>query len=188
MPDWMPSWGTTALISIVTSLLTLIVAGRYFLPLLEVRNRRFQAKMQAREKYQANMLDVLSAVTHLLAAPVAPEATDTVRTALREERARWRAQVDEATKYLTDHAVQLLFAYKGTRLPELAVRYSSNARGVWISDRSEDRKLTDLRDITQHCHSLFFDSPVYARRRVRSWTELERLLDELEALETPSSR
>lgn len=29
MPDWMPSWGTTALISVVTSLLTLIVAGRY---------------------------------------------------------------------------------------------------------------------------------------------------------------
>jgi hypothetical protein len=39
------------------------------------------------------MLNVLSAVTHLLVAPVVPEATDTVRTALREERARWRSQV-----------------------------------------------------------------------------------------------
>jgi hypothetical protein len=36
MPDWMPSWGTTALISIASSLLTLIVAGRYVSPLLEV--------------------------------------------------------------------------------------------------------------------------------------------------------
>lgn len=67
--------------------------------------------MQAREKCKANMLDLLSAATHLLAAPIAPEATDTVRSALREERARWRAQVDEATKHLTDHAVQLLFAF-----------------------------------------------------------------------------
>ncbi|WP_331739503.1 hypothetical protein OG613_43845 (plasmid) [Streptomyces sp. NBC_00015] len=178
MPDWMPSWGTTALISIVTSLLTLIVAGRYVSPLLEVRNRRFQAKMQAREKFQANMLDVLSAATHLLGAPIVPEATEAVRTALREERARWRTQADEATKYLTDHAVQLLFAYTGSRLPDLAVRYSSTARGVWISDMSEDRKLTALQNITQHCHALFFASPMYARQRVRSWTELERLLDE----------
>jgi hypothetical protein len=141
MPDWLPSWGTTALISIVTSLLTLIVAGPYIQPLLEVRNRRFQTKMQAREKFQASRLDVLSAAPHLLAAPVAPDATDTVRTALREERVRWRSQLDEATKYLTDHAVHLLFAYRGPRIPDLAVRYSSTARGVWISDRSEDRKL-----------------------------------------------
>jgi hypothetical protein len=187
MPDWMPSWGTTALISIATSLLTLIVTGRYVSPLLEVRNRRFQAKMQAREKFQANMLNVLSAVTHLLAAPVVPEATDTVRTALREERARWRAHVDEATKYLTDNAVQLLFAYTGSRLPHLAVRYSSTARGVWISDLSEDSKLTALQNITQHCHALFFDSPLYARQRARSWAELERLLDELETPAAPSN-
>ncbi|AEM88558.1 hypothetical protein [Streptomyces violaceusniger] len=186
MPDWMPSWGTTALISIVASLLTLIASGRYVSPLLEVRNRRFQAKMQAREKFQANMLDVLSAVTHLLAAPVVPEASDTVRAALRGERARWRAQVDEATKYLTDHAVQLLFAYRGPQLPDLAVRYSNNARAVWISDRSEDLKLTTLRDSTQHCHALFFDSPLYAHQRARSWTELERLMDELETREVPS--
>ncbi|GHD76377.1 hypothetical protein GCM10010317_092820 [Streptomyces mirabilis] len=39
---WMHSWGTTALISIATSVLTLIVAGRCISPLLEVRNRRFQ--------------------------------------------------------------------------------------------------------------------------------------------------
>ncbi|CAM5456383.1 hypothetical protein STENM327S_08139 [Streptomyces tendae] len=181
MPDWMPSWGSTAVISIVTSLLTLIVGGRYVAPLLEVRNRRFQAKMQAREKFQANMLDVLSAATQLLAVPVVPEATETVRAALRDERLRWRAQLDGATTYLTDHAVQLLFAYRGPKLPDLAVRYSASARAVWISDRPEAQKLTVLRDLTQHCHALFFDSPLYARQRVRSWTELERLLEEAEA-------
>ncbi|MFD4478236.1 hypothetical protein ACFWPU_19270 [Streptomyces sp. NPDC058471] len=140
MPDWMPSWGTTALISIVTSLLTLIVAGRYVSPLLEVRNRRFQAKMQAREKFQADMLTVLSAATRLLATPIPAEATDTVRTALREERVRWRAQIDEATKRLADHFEQVAFSYSRSRqFSEAAVRYSGNARMVWISDRSEDR-------------------------------------------------
>ena len=183
MPDWMPSWGTTALISIVTSVLTLIVAGRYVSPLLEVRNRRFQTKMQTREKFSASMMDLLSAVSHLLLAPVVPEASDTVRAALREERARWRTQVDEATTYLTDHAIQLLIAYKGDRIPTMAVRYSGNMRGVWISDRSEERKLTLLRDATQHCHTLFFDSPLYMLQRVRAAQELERLLEELESPE-----
>ncbi|MFD9868582.1 hypothetical protein ACFXI8_27450 [Streptomyces niveus] len=128
MPDWMPSWGTTALIAVVMSLLALILSGRYISPLLEVRNRHFQAKMQIREKFQAKMLDLLLAVTHLLAAPVVPEPTDTVRAAPREERVRWRAQVDEATTYLTDHAVQLLFAYGGQQLPHLTARYSSSAQ------------------------------------------------------------
>lgn len=176
----MPSWGTTALIALGTSLLTSVVAGRYVSPLLEVRNRRFQAKMLAREKFQANMLDVLSAVMHLRSVPVVPASTETVRTALLEERARWGAQVDETTRYLTDHAVQLLYAYRGSRLPHLAVRYSSTMRAVWISDRSEARKLSALHDLTSHCHALFFDSPVYSLQRARSWTELERLLAELE--------
>ncbi|MER5513049.1 hypothetical protein ABT052_48605 [Streptomyces sp. NPDC002766] len=63
-------------------MLTLIVAGRYVSPLLEVRNRRFQTKMQTREKFSASMMDLLSAVSHLLLAPVVPEASDTVRSAL----------------------------------------------------------------------------------------------------------
>ncbi|MFD4482665.1 hypothetical protein ACFWPU_42065 [Streptomyces sp. NPDC058471] len=187
MPDWMPLWGTTVLIALGTSLLTSIVAGRYLSPLLEVRNRRFQAKMLTREKFQENMLDTLSAVMHLRAVPVAPAASDTVRTALLAEAARWSAQVDETTKYLTDHAVQLLFAYRGSRLPELAVRYSGTARAVWISDRSKDRKLSTLHDLTRHCHALFFDSPVHSLQRAHSWTELERLLTELETPEPAST-
>lgn len=67
------------------------------------------------------------------------------------------------------------------------MRYAGNARGVWISGRSEDRKLTALRDITQHCHALFFDSPLHARQRARSWQELERLLGALETPEPPGT-
>ncbi|MFJ8644371.1 hypothetical protein [Streptomyces sp. NPDC093610] len=167
-------------------MLTLIVSGRYISPLLEVRNRRFQAKMQAREKFQANMLTVLSAVTRLLAVHVPPEASDTVRSALRAERARWSAQIDEATKYLADNCEQVAFAYAGSRIPELTVRYSANARMVWISDQNESLKLSTLRDVTQHGHVLFFDSPLYATQRARSWQELERLLDALETPEGPS--
>ncbi|MFE2090706.1 hypothetical protein [Streptomyces sp. NPDC059460] len=40
--------------------------------------------------------------------------------------------------------------------------------------------------MTQHCHALFFDSPLYLPQRARSWQELERLLDELETPEAPN--
>ncbi|MFD3682275.1 hypothetical protein [Streptomyces sp. NPDC058613] len=46
MLDWIPAWGSAALISMATTIFT----GRYISPLLEVRNRRFQTKMQAQEK------------------------------------------------------------------------------------------------------------------------------------------
>ncbi|MFJ2154223.1 hypothetical protein ACIOHB_36395 [Streptomyces microflavus] len=181
MPDWMPPWGTTALIAIVTSLLTLIVSGRYVSPLLEVRNRRFQAKMQARERFQADMLTIMSATTRLLATSIPAGATDTLRAALREERLRWRAQIDDATKHLTDHFEEVAFSFAQSRaLTETAVRYSGTARMVWISDRPEDRKLNALWDTTQHCHALFFDSTIYLIQRARAGRELERLLDELE--------
>ncbi|MEV7835255.1 hypothetical protein AB0P12_32220 [Streptomyces subrutilus] len=43
MLDWIPAWGSAALISMAMTVFT----GRYISPLLEVRNRRFQTKMQA---------------------------------------------------------------------------------------------------------------------------------------------
>ncbi|MFE5957037.1 MULTISPECIES: hypothetical protein [Streptomyces] len=186
MPDWMPSWGTTALIAIATSLLTLIVSGRYVSPLLEVRNRRFQAKMQARERFQADMLTVMSAATRLLAAPIPTDATESVRSALRGERQRWQDQIDEATKRLADRFEEVAFSYAQSRtLTTVAVRYSGNVRMVWISDRSEERKLTALRDTTQRCHTLLFDSPVLLLQRARAGRDLDRLLDELEAQPEP---
>ncbi|MFI6727480.1 hypothetical protein [Streptomyces atratus] len=95
--------------------------------------------------------------------------------------------MDEATKYLADHFEQIAFSYsRSRRLSELAVRYSGNARMVRISDRSKDRKLNALKDTTQHCHALFFDSPLYLPQRARSGQELEQLLGELETLEPPN--
>ncbi|MFD7764146.1 hypothetical protein [Streptomyces microflavus] len=186
MPDWMPPWGTTALIAIVTSLLTLIVSGRYVSPLLEVRNRRFQAKMQARERFETDMLTIVSATTRLLAAPIPAGVTDSLRTALREERLRWQTQIDDATKHLIDHYAEVAFSYaQSTKIAEVAMRYSGSARMVWISDRPEDRKLNVLRDTTQQIHALLFDSPVYLVQRARAGVELERLLNEMESPPDP---
>ncbi|MGW8779767.1 hypothetical protein ACWGNM_17135 [Streptomyces sp. NPDC055796] len=78
MLDWIPVWGSAALISMATTIFT----GRYISPLLEVRNRRFQTKMQAQEKITTNALSILTAVIRLREVQIPDGVTDTLRAAL----------------------------------------------------------------------------------------------------------
>ncbi|WP_406187873.1 hypothetical protein [Streptomyces sp. NBC_01006] len=79
MLDWIPAWGSAALILMATTIFT----GRYISPLLEVRNRRFQTKMQAQEKITTNALSILTAVIRLREVQIPDGVTDTLRAALR---------------------------------------------------------------------------------------------------------
>ncbi|GLW04789.1 hypothetical protein ACFYN3_40160 [Streptomyces lavendulae] len=175
MLDWIPAWGSAALISMATTIFT----GRYISPLLEVRNRRFQTKMQAQEKITTNALSILTAVIKLREVQIPDGVTDTLRAALTEERDRWQRQVDEATQHLTDHAQEFVFTFRGP-MGELGMRYCGTARMIWISDRTEETKLRHLLEITEHFHTLFFGSRWYVRSRVRAMGELQRLMSVIE--------
>ncbi|MFG2234897.1 hypothetical protein ACGFNX_33735 [Streptomyces sp. NPDC048723] len=158
---------------------TTIFTGRYISPLLEVRNRRFQTKMQAQEKITTNALSILTAVIKLREVQVPDGVTDTLRAALTEERDRWHRQVDEATRHLTDHAQEFVFTFRGP-IGVLGMRYCGTARMVWISDRTEETKLRHLLEITEHFHALFFGSRWRLRSRVRATGELQRLMSVIE--------
>ncbi|WP_371591692.1 hypothetical protein [Streptomyces virginiae] len=151
---------------------TTIFTGRYIAPLLEVRNRRFQTKMQAQEKITTSALSILTAVIKLREVRVPDGVTDTLRTALTEERARWRQQLDDATCHLTDHAQEFIFTFRGS-IAVLGMRYCGTARMVWISDRTEEAKLRHLLEITAHFHTLYFGSRctcAHASGRWESWS------------------
>ncbi|MFE9221704.1 hypothetical protein ACFYN3_35970 [Streptomyces lavendulae] len=175
MLDWIPAWGSAALISMATTIFT----GRYISPLLEVRNRRFQTKMQAQEKITTNALSILTAVIKLREVQIPDGVTDTLRAALTEERDRWHRQVDEATQHLTDHAQEFVFTFGGS-MGELGMRYCGTARMIWISDRTEETKLRHLLEITEHFHTLFLGSRWYVRSHVRAMGELQRLMSVIE--------
>ncbi|MEU8844292.1 hypothetical protein AB0D97_35190 [Streptomyces roseus] len=128
---------------------TTIFTDRYISPLLEVRNRRFQTKMQAQEKITINALSILTAVIKLREVQIPDDVTDTLRTALTEERDRWHSQVDEATRHLTDHAQEFVFTFPGP-IGVLGMRYCGTARMVWISDRTDETKLRHLQRVQRH--------------------------------------
>ncbi|MFB7810869.1 hypothetical protein [Streptomyces virginiae] len=175
MLEWIPAWGSAALISMATTIFT----GRYISPLLEVRNRRYQTKMQAQEKITTNALAILTAVIKLREVQIPDGVTDTLRAALTEERIRWHRQVDEATQHLTDHAQEFVFTFRGSA-GVLGMRYCGTARMVWISDRTEETKLRHLLEITEHFHTLFFGSRWHPRSRLRAMGELQRLMTVIE--------
>lgn len=178
MLDWIPVWGSAALISLATT----IVTGRYISPVLEVRNRRFQ--MQAQEKITTSALPILTAVTKLREVQVPDGVTGTLRAALTEERARWRQQLDEATRHLTYHAQEFIFTFGGS-IAVLGMRYCGVARMVWISDRAEETKLRLLLEITASFHTLFFGSRLRLLSRLRAMGELERLMRALDEEDQP---
>lgn len=175
MLDWIPSWATTALIAMATTIFT----GRYISPLLEVRNRRFQMKMQAQEKLTSSALAVLSAVMKLRTVQVPDGVTETLRSALTEERARWRQQLDEATRHLADHSQEFVFTFRGPGAI-LGMRYCATARMVWISDRTDEDKLRHLLEITTPFHMIFLGSRLRLLSLGRAIRELERLLEALD--------
>ncbi|MBM9624779.1 hypothetical protein [Streptomyces zhihengii] len=175
MLDWIPAWGSTALIAMATT----IVTGRYISPLLEVRNRRFQTKMQAQEKITAAALSVLSATQKLQTVQIPDGVTDTLRTALTEERARWTKQLDEATCHLADHAQEFVFTFRGPNSIR-GMRYCGTVRMVWISDRTDEAKLRHLLELTAHFHTLFLGSRWRVWALSRAMRGLDRRFEELE--------
>ncbi|MFE2141536.1 hypothetical protein ACFXA3_07230 [Streptomyces sp. NPDC059456] len=181
MLDWIPAWGSTALISMATT----IVTGRYVSPLLEVRNRRFQTKMQAQEKITANALLVLAATLHLQIVQIPDSVTGTLRDALTDERARRRRQLDEATCHLADHAQEFVFTYRGP-YAILGMRYCGTVRMIWISDRPDEEKLRLLLELTGAFRTLILGSRLRLPSLVRAVRQLERLLDEAEQQGRPS--
>ncbi|WP_328923509.1 hypothetical protein OG429_01940 [Streptomyces sp. NBC_00190] len=175
MLDWIPAWGSTAFISIATT----IVTGHYISPLLEVHNRRFQTKMQAQEKITAAALSVLSATQKLRTVQVPDGVSDTLRAALTEERGRWRKQLDEATCHLADHAQEFVFTFRGPNSIR-GMRYCGTVRMVWISDRTDEDKLRHLLDLTAHSHTLFLGSRWRLLALGRAIRQLDRRFEELD--------
>lgn len=180
MFDVVPSVVVPALVSVVGSVASVWVTGRYISPSLEARNRRKQAGHQVRDKVSQSLITIMSASGQLQNTEPPEAATDTVRAALENERDRWRQQLDDATRYLVDNVAHFALTYPDTRLMALATRYIASARMLMISDRTEAEKLRHLRELTEPFFLMYFAH----RRRPLKFVEANQLLEErLDALE-----
>ncbi|MGW4442026.1 hypothetical protein [Streptomyces sp. NPDC004682] len=89
----------TLVLALATSLATTVGVGWLVAPRLEVRKRRIGELHQARGRFLASMLRIVSAAGRLRAVEEPalgdPGWTDVMRDRVRAERARWMTQLDE---------------------------------------------------------------------------------------------
>ncbi|MEV7565433.1 hypothetical protein [Streptomyces tanashiensis] len=166
-----PGMVETVGVALVTALVTTVGTGWLVVPRLEARKRRIGEIHQARDKFLASMLRIVSAGARLRAMqePAAddPGCTQEMRGRIRAERARWVRQLDEATEWMVDNVETYAPSWPAAVLREMIGTYVAYARAVAISERRADRKAELLTELTE---------PVWEVFGSRSWQRGPRLL------------
>lgn len=151
--------------------MTLLLTGLFISPLLDVRNRRFQVKTQARDDYARHVLGLIAA-TMALTIRIQADASEAVREALEGERTRWREQIEQSTRHLIDRGLPVGVQYGSARVAALLGEVAFTARMVWISERAEERKLDRLRRMCIEFRTLFFGHWLQPLSRYRTWVRI----------------
>lgn len=161
----------TILIALATALVTTVGTGWLVVPRLEARKRRIGDLHQARDRFLASMIRIMAASSRLrgMGEPAVddPDCTDALRERIRQERARWMKQIDEATEWMVDNAETYALTWPAAVLRQMIGTYVSHARAVAISEREDTRKAALLADLTE---------PVWEVFGSRGWQRGPRIL------------
>ncbi|MEV6105851.1 hypothetical protein AB0M28_14200 [Streptomyces sp. NPDC051940] len=177
----MPSWLNTILLSLATTIAT----GWLILPRLEARNRQIQDAHKTREAFSGAVLAILICTSRLENTTIPQDATPAVRSGLEAERERWRQELDTATRGLIDSSAPLTFPLAARTA---AVAYAVHARGVWLSERSEEDKLALLSKLSGDAQTLLFTAWWRRPRRLRALKALLELGSEEQPSQDPPAR
>ncbi|WP_406388286.1 hypothetical protein [Streptomyces sp. NBC_00887] len=182
-----PGVAETIMIALATALVTTVGTGWLVMPRLEARKRRIMDAHQARDRFLATMLRILSASGRLqkFEAPNPDDAawTPVMRERVEAERARWVKQLDEATEWMVDNVETYAVSWPTDFLRGLIGTYVPYARAVMISEREDDRKAELLEWLTTPVWEVFGSrgwqrSP---RRLARAQRQLGARIAEIEA-------
>ncbi|MFG2334696.1 hypothetical protein ACGFMM_34555 [Streptomyces sp. NPDC048604] len=177
----------TILIALATALVTTVGTGWLVMPRLEARKRRIMDAHQARDKFLATMLRIVSAAARLqaFAEPAAsdPACTAVMRERITAERARWVNQLDEGTAWMVDNLETYAPTWPTEHLRGLIALYVSHARAVMISERSDDRKAQRLTELTTPVWEVFGSRGWQSNplRMARASQQLEAIVGEIAA-------
>ncbi|GAB2717737.1 hypothetical protein [Kitasatospora kifunensis] len=182
----MHAWLDTLEKSAATAVILAFILSR-FSPRYDARSVRIKAAWADRDQFSKDVLTILAAAGRLLAVQVPNEASEVMRSRLEAERARWAEQIDVATRNLVDNMERYLLGYPNRLgLHDLLGRYAAAARFIWISERSEERRVEMVRDLSAHIQGIVFAKASYKLGHLTDHrTELRRLLEVLETPETP---
>lgn len=154
-------------------------------PRLEARNREIQAAHIAREELGTQLRAILSACTRLRSAQIPASVAPAVQAAIRAERGRWRQQLDAATASLIDNFESFALTFRGQMgIRDMGIRTVGAMRFVWLSERTEARKLEIIQELAGNLHDFYFAgfrSMLHPRRAIAARENLQARLATLEA-------
>jgi hypothetical protein len=146
-------------------------------PRLEARKERILSATRARATFDSRLLqiEVICAMWKDLPPIPAPRASLGERQRLQGELERAIALIDAATRDMLDEIGSFALTYVGLRLPggfgpipNLIVRYVTLARGLAISDRTNNEKFRLLYEMTSPLRLYLFATILHPVKRVRA--------------------
>lgn len=173
----MPTWAYTILLTVITT----VVTGVVITPRIEAYNAPRQIAREARRKFGKSVLTILSACGRLRGFEPSEDMTETMRLAVAEERRRWLAQTDDATRFLADELESYALSYLGAaKVRDRVMAYAATVRGLYISDRPEAEKIEIIGRLTSPIHGIYFASFWWrAFHLVEQVREFDRVLSEI---------
>jgi len=149
------------------------VVGAYtVVPRINARIKKAGVVLDDRREFHRRIILVLTlcqSITQLADVDV----TRTVAERLRAERARLRRQLEEHVLWLADNMPWYAMSYLEP-IRTAAITYTSCARGLLLSDRTETEQARRLLDLTTPVHALF------VARRWPKPPNVPALLDEIQ--------
>lgn len=165
-------------VAVLTSLVTVLALAFTVQPRLEARNRRIQEAHKERDAFGGAVLGILVKCSRVAALDQMPDIPEPVASRLAADRDRWIGGLEGHTQHLVDSIAPISYM---PPFGDLLAAYGAHARAVWISERSEDRKLAVLRDLSAEVQSLVFAAWWRRPGRRRAEGRLRALLEKLES-------
>lgn len=182
---WSSGWHDIGL-PVIVAYLTTKVVGRVERQKLD-RDEAWRSRTQLRD----DLLRLEKLATKLLAIQPEDGMSAVVRTSLMTERDRWLQRIDDISMRLSDEGEDAALTYINSVMntPGVVIRCIANVRMVWLSERTESRKLELINGIAAGLRSLLFLGKIATARNMQTnHAKLMALLNEIDGQVTDPMR
>ena len=156
---------------VLAGLAAAVVGAYTVVPRINARIKQVGAALDDRREFHRRIILVMT-VCQSITQLADVDVTWTVAERLRAERARLRRQLEEHVLWLADNMPWYALGYLEP-IRTAAITYTSCARGLLLSDRTETEQARRLLELTTSVHALF------VARRWPKPPNVPALLDEI---------
>lgn len=144
---------STIITSALTAGVVTLIIEWGFKPRLEARKERLLEIHRKRREFKAHLLRILVNTGKWSNYEYPDGCDDWRRERTTEEMERGLQQIDDATRFMADDYIEIAVTYPKA-FSDLTSRYMGIARGLQLSDRTNDEKMAALKEVTEPFYTL----------------------------------